>query len=100
MKQQLLNLQKNLNEEQAQLYIDTAVSTILTLTYRKTLLPQMETLVIQLASFYVEKDNIGMVTSRSEGAISESYADTLTLPTTLLNQIIAYRLMRTVQYDT
>lgn len=78
--------------------MESAKNTILSLTNRKELLPQMETLVIQLASFLVTNNHQQGLASRSEGAISESYTDTSTIPSHLMRQILSHRLLRKVKY--
>lgn len=93
-----MRLNPQLNEIEAQFYIDASINTILSITNRKTLLPQMEMLVIQLAIFLITGIQRQGITSRSEGAISESYADNAQIPQTLMTQIQAYRLLRPVQY--
>lgn len=97
-KENLKNLHRNLNNEQIDYYLEIARQTVLSLTNRKELLEEMKMLVTQLASFYVVQSNNQGVTSRSEGAISESYTDTNVIPMYLLNQILNYRLLRRVQH--
>ena len=59
----------------ANLYVKLAEQAVLDYTNRIELLPQMNAIVVELANFYVTNQDRQGITSRSEGAISETYSD-------------------------
>lgn len=80
----------------AELYIQLATQAVLDYTNRLYLLDTMKPLVAELASHYVENIDRQGITSRSEGAISETYADTTStngIPGFIKTRLDRYRLL-------
>lgn len=85
----------------AELYIQLATQAILDYTNRIEPLDTMKPLIAELANFYVLQESRQGVSSRSEGAISESYEDLSTsggIPSFIKNRLDRYRLLHVVKH--
>lgn len=85
----------------ALLHIELATQAVLDYTNRKVLLDQMKPLVAELASYNVINIDRQGIASRSEGAISESYADTTStngIPGFIKTRLDRYRLLHIVKH--
>lgn len=86
-----LVLLMGLDRAEAELYIEMAEADVLAETNRKQLLPAMEMLVLDVAATYSGIGRERGISSRSEGAISISYATQRDAG--LASRLSAYRLM-------
>lgn len=99
----LMLLNPKLSIEEATLYVSMATQQVLDYTNRKVLLLEMEMLAVELANLNYKNtvNNLEGITSRSEGAISETYADTSAtggIPPKLAGRLNRYRLLHAVKH--
>lgn len=93
---------KTEDENVARLYWDLATQAVLDYTNRKAIPNPMIGLVAELAAYYVENSARQGITSRSEGAISESYVDnsqTGGIPAYIMSRLNRYRLLHAVKSE-
>lgn len=92
-KLRLLIQNKIISDEELELFLSLAENAVLAYTNRKSMIKELEMLTIELASFYYHtKQNAG-VSSRSEGAISESYISANELPKSIETSLQNYRII-------
>lgn len=85
----------------AELYIQLATQAMLDYTNRIEPLDTMKPLIAELANFYLLQETRQGVTSRSEGAISESYEDlsaTNGIPAFLKNRLDRYVILHIAKH--
>lgn len=92
-----LALLSGVSPELAEIYLELAEADVLDQTNREQLLPPMLSLVLEVAQVYATRGRDKGISSRSEGAISISYASEL--DPGLLARIHRYRLMATARKE-
>ena len=92
-----LNISDDSQDALLNLLLEEAEFEILDFTHRSKLLPKMENLQLELAVIRYTTKDIGALKSRSEGAISETYATTSSeLPNNIQDRLRKYVLLKAV----